>query len=80
MNHSSERQSTGGSSALSRHCTSRSVLVKQPSFSTWVAAGMRKTSVPISSVRSSPLRTSGESFQNEALSISASSRTTSHLR
>jgi hypothetical protein len=41
---------------------------------------MRKTSVPMSSLRSSPERTSGASFQKLAVSISASSRTTSHFR
>ena len=80
MNHSSERQSPGGSSALSRHCSRRWVFVKVPSFSMCEAAGMRKTSVRMSSVRSSPLRTSGPSRQNVALSISARSRTTSQRR
>ena len=80
MNHSSERASPGGSSAWSRHCTSRWVLVKVPAFSTCAAAGIRKTSVPMSSVRSSPDATSGASFQNDAVSISARSRTTSHRR
>jgi hypothetical protein len=80
MNHNSLRASPGGSSALSRHCTSRSVFVNEPSFSTCAAAGMRKTSVSMSSVRSSPDRTSGLSRQNVADSISAKSRTTSHFR
>ncbi len=80
MNHSSERASPGGSSALSRHCTRRWVLVNVPSFSTWLAAGMRKTSVWMSCVFSSPDVTSGESRQKVALSISARSRTTSHFR
>ena len=79
MNHSSLRASPGGSSALSRHCTRRWVLVKVPSFSMCVAAGIRKTSVAMSSGRTSPEATSGESFQNEAVSISARSRTTSHF-
>ena len=39
---------------------------------------MKKTSVPISSVFSSPVSISGESYQNDALSISWKSRTTSH--
>ena len=79
MNHSSERASPGGSSALSRHCSSRCVFVNVPSFSTCEAAGIRKTSVSMSSVRSSPDATSGASRQNVAVSISARSRTTSHF-
>jgi hypothetical protein len=79
MNHSSDRASPGGSSALSRHWSSRCVCVNVPSFSMCDAAGRRKTSVRMSSVRNSPLRTSGMSFQNVAASISARSRTTSHL-
>ena len=55
------------------------MFVKVPAFSTWEAAGIRKTSVPMSSVRSSPDLTSGASFQNDADSISARSRTTSHF-
>ena len=78
MNHSSERASPGGSSALSRHCTRRCVLVKQPSFSACEAAGNRNTSVWMSCGRSSPAATSGESRQNVADSVSARSRTTSH--
>ena len=58
----------------------RCVWVKVPAFSTWVAAGMRKTSVPISSVFNSPERISGESYQKEAVSISWKSRTTSHFK
>ncbi len=79
MNHSSERASPGGSSALSRNWTRRWVFVKQPSFSTCAAAGIRNTSVSMSSGRSSPDCTSGESRQNVAVSISARSRTTSHF-
>ncbi len=79
MNQSSERQSPGASSALSRHCTSRWVFVKVPSFSMWVAAGMRKTSVWMSSVRTSPDLTSGLSYQNDDVSMSRRSRTTSHF-
>jgi len=52
MNHSSERQSPRGSTACSRHCSRRWVLVKVPSFSVWAAAGRKKISVPMSSVRS----------------------------
>ena len=80
MNHSSERASPGGSSALSCHCSSRCVLVKWPSFSTCEAAGIRKTSVWMSSVGYSPERTSGPSRQNVAVSSSLRSRTTSHFR
>ena len=61
MNHSSERQSSGGSIALRCHCSRRWVLVNEPSFSVWAAAGMKNTSVPISSVLSSPVSISGES-------------------
>jgi len=80
MNHSSERASPGGSSALSRHCSSRCVFVNVPSFSMCEAAGMRKTSVWMSCVRSSPESISGLSRQNVAVSISLRSRTTSHFR
>ena len=45
MNHSSERQSPGGSTALWCHCSRRCVLVKVPSFSVCAAAGRKKTSV-----------------------------------
>jgi hypothetical protein len=55
------------------------VFVNVPSFSMCVAAGIRKTSVWMSSVRNSPDSISGPSFQNVADSISDSSRTTSHL-
>ena len=47
----SERQSPRGSTALKCHCSSRWVLVNVPSFSVWAAAGMKNTSVPISSGR-----------------------------
>ena len=53
------------------------MLVKLPSFSVWVAAGRKKTSVAISCVRSSPVSISGASYQKEAVSISQKSRTTS---
>jgi hypothetical protein len=56
------------------------VFVNEPSFSTCPAHGIRKTSVPMSSGRSSPDWTSGESFQKRAVSVSARSRTTSHFR
>jgi hypothetical protein len=52
-------------------------LVSVPSFSVWAAAGMRNTSVPMSAVVSWPVAISGASYQNEAVSISAKSRTTS---
>ena len=80
MNHSSERASPGGSIALSCHWSSRWVFVKCPSFSMCEAAGMRNTSVWMSSVRNSPERTSHPSRQNVAVSSSLRSRTTSHLR
>ena len=65
--------------ACSRHCSSRCVFVNVPAFSTCDAAGKRKTSVSISSVRNSPFAISGESSQNVAVSISTRSRTTSHF-
>jgi hypothetical protein len=52
-------------------------LVKLPSFSTWLAAGRKKTSVGISSGRVSPASISGESCQKAAVSSSVKSRTTS---
>ncbi len=80
MNHSSERQSPAGSTAFSRHCSSRWVWVNVPSFSTWDAAGSRNTSVRHSPGTISPVATSGPSFQNVALSVSNRSRTTSQSR
>ena len=53
------------------------MFVNDPSFSTWDEAGRKKTSVGISSVFSSPLSISGESYQNAAVSTSTRSRTTS---
>ena len=53
------------------------MFVKEPSFSVCAAAGMKKISVGISSVRSSPVSISGLSYQNDAVSISTRSRTTS---
>ena len=41
--------------------------------------GEKKTSVSMPSGFSSPLRTSGESYQKEAVSVSTISRTTSHF-
>jgi hypothetical protein len=76
----SERQSSGGSTALSRHCSSRWVFVKHPSFSMCAAAGRKKTSVLMSSGRVSPASISGLSYQNYADSISFVSRTTSQSR
>ena len=54
------------------------MLVNVPSFSLWAAAGRKNTSVPMSSVRISPVSISGPSFQNVAVSIMLRSRTTSH--
>ena len=79
MNQRSLRASPGGSRALSRHWTIRWVWVNDPAFSTCAAAGMRKTSVSMSSVRTSPDWISGASRQNVADSISLKSRTTSHF-
>ncbi len=56
------------------------MFVKQPSFSVWAAAGRKKTSVAMSSVRVSPDSISGLSYQNAADSISFVSRTTSQSR
>ena len=56
------------------------MLVKDPSFSVWAAAGSRKTSVLMSVVLSSPDSISGEAYQKAALSISTRSRTTSQSR
>ena len=78
MNHSSERWSSTGSTASSRHCSMRSVWVNVPSFSTCDAAGKKNTSVRHSSGTISPVSTSGASFQKVAVSIIARSRTTSH--
>jgi len=54
--------------------------VNDPDFSTCDAAGRKNTSVPISSVTSSPVSISGPSFQNVADSIICRSRTTSQSR
>ncbi len=56
------------------------MLVKVPSFSTWLAAGRKNTSVAMSSVRASPVSSSGPSFQNVAVSTRVRSRTTSQSR
>ena len=56
--------------ALWCHCSIRWVWVKLPSFSACAAAGKKNTSVPMSSVRSSPVSISGPSCQNVADSIS----------
>ena len=53
------------------------MLVKLPSFSVYAAAGMKKTSVPMSSLRTSPDSISGESCQKAAVSVSLKSRSTS---
>ena len=79
MNCRSLRHAPGGSTAFSRHCNSRCVFVNVPAFSTCDAAGKKKTSVSSSSGSISPLATSGESFQNDADSLSTMSRTTSHF-
>ncbi len=77
MNQRSLRASPAGSTAVWCHCSIRWVLVKLPLFSVCAAAGRKNTSVPMSSVRISPLSISGPSFQNVADSISEKSRTTS---
>ena len=79
MNQVSLRASPGGSTAMFLYCSSRCVLVNVPSFSAVPAAGNKKISVAMFSGESSPRSTSGESDQNEAVSISTMSRTTSHL-
>jgi hypothetical protein len=80
MNHRSLRASPPGSTAVWCHCSIRWVLVKLPSFSVCAAAGRKNTSVPMSSVRISPVSISGPFFQNVALSIITMSRTTSQSR
>jgi hypothetical protein len=77
VNQRSLRWSSCGSCALWCHCTIRCVFVKVPSFSVCAAAGRKKTSVAISSLRISPVSISGPSFHHVALSISEKSRTTS---
>ena len=52
------------------------MLVNVPSFSAWLAAGIRNTSVAMSSGRTSPASISGEECQNAAVSVSVKSRTT----
>ena len=53
------------------------MLVKAPSFSVWAAQGKKKTSVAISSGRTSPRSNSAPSRQKSADSVRAKSRTTS---
>jgi hypothetical protein len=55
-------------------------LVNEPLFSVCAAAGMKNTSVPMSSVRISPVSISGPFCHQVALSIMAMSRTTSQSR
>jgi hypothetical protein len=55
-------------------------LVKLPSFSVCAAAGRKNTSVPMSSVRSSPVSISGPSAQKVADSMREKSRTTNQSR
>ena len=80
MNHRSLRASPGG---LDRGV----VPLQHPlgvgeaaAFSVCAAAGKKKTSVLMSSVRISPVSISGPFFQNVALSIMTRSRTTSQSR
>ena len=80
MNHRSLRRRPAGSTALWCHCSRRCVLVKLPAFSVCAAAGKKKTSVPMSSVRISPVSISGPCFHQVALSIRTKSRTTSQSR
>ena len=56
------------------------MLVNVPFFSTWLAAGKKNTSVPMSSVRISPVSISGPFFQKSADSIMTRSRTTNQSR
>jgi hypothetical protein len=53
------------------------VFVNVPSFSVCVAAGKKKTSVAMSSGRTSPRSISGAVRQKSAVSVTAKSRTTS---
>src|SRR6516225_9680550 len=79
MNHNSPRESPGGSTALLRNWSSRCVFVNVPAFSAVPAAGNKKISVPILSGGNSPLTASGDAYQNDAVSVSTISRTTSHF-
>ncbi len=63
MKWSSLRQSPLGSTAAWCHWSRRWVLVKLPSFSVWAAQGKKKTSVLMSSGRTSPRSISGASRQ-----------------
>ncbi len=56
------------------------MLVNVPSFSVCAAAGRKKTSVPMSRARVSPVSCSGLSAQKDAVSTSTRSRTTSQSR
>ena len=70
--------SPGGSTAFHFHWIQRAELTNVPSFSAKFAAGSMKTSVCTSSVfRSTSARMSGR--QNEAVSCSKFSATTSHF-
>ncbi len=80
MNHRSLRASPAGSTAAWCHWSQRLVLVNEPDFSVWAAAGRKKTSVPMSRVRSSPVSISGPSRHHVADSMREKSRTTSQSR
>ena len=60
------------------HCSRRCVFVNVPSFSVCAAHGKKKTSVAMSSGRTSPRSISGACRQNSAVSVGAKSRTTTH--
>ena len=72
MNHRSVRQSPGDSAPLSCHCTSRCVLVNDPSISGTVEDGKKKTSVWMADGSA----TSG-ARQKSAVSVTKMSLTTS---
>ena len=77
MKCSSLRASPGGGMARWCHWSIRWVWVKEPSFSVCAAAGNMKTSVRMSSGRTSPRSISGAVRQKSAVSIIEKSRTTS---
>src|SRR5438874_12439790 len=62
---------TARSNTQRLHWRSRWVFVNEPSFSTWVAAGKRKTSVPISPVLRSEERRVGKECRSRWAAVHA---------
>ena len=79
MNYSSERASPGGSSALSRHCTSRCVLVNVPSFSTGGGGHQEDLGLDVLGAQLARLDLGRVAARSVADSSSTRSRTTSHF-